>query len=228
MTQHADQQVAVGRRAGDRRAGQPGRQPANRGRPGRRPGDHLGEHRVVVRGDDAARLDARVDAQRPGHRPEPDPGRRPETRSRCPGTVNACTIPPPDGRKPSAGSSAYSRASIACPAGGGGSPGSGSPCGDRQLQRDQVDAVHALGDRVLDLEPGVELQEVELSPSPHQELDRPRVDVADGLGQRGRGVQQPLSAALASRLATASPRSPWRSGAARSSPVRSAPRPCRA
>ncbi len=46
--------------------------------------------------------------------------------------------------------------------GAGGVGGQRTSFRDGELQRHQVDAVHALGDRVLDLKPGVELQEVEL------------------------------------------------------------------
>ena len=53
--------------------------------------------------------------------------------------------------------------------------------GNRQLERHQVEVVHALGDRVLHLEPGVELQEVKLAIA-DQELDCASVHVADRLG----------------------------------------------
>ena len=66
--------------------------------------------------------------------------------------------------------------------------------GDLQLQRDQVDPLaahprHLLGDRVLDLEPGVHLEEVELARVVvEEELDGARTGVADLRGQRdGRG-----------------------------------------
>ena len=59
--------------------------------------------------------------------------------------------------------------------------GSGSPAATAQLQLDQVDAAgDQLGDRVLDLEPGVHLQEVGLAGGVvEQELDGAGVDVAD-------------------------------------------------
>ncbi len=70
--------------------------------------------------------------------------------------------------------------------------------GDRELQRHQVDVVHALSDRVLDLEPGVELKKIELallvaSVPGDQELHRARVDVADRPRQRRGGAEQALA-----------------------------------
>ena len=49
------------------------------------------------------------------------------------------------------------------PRGAGGSAVRRAPVGDPQLQLDQVEPGDALGDRVLDLQPGVHLQEVEAS-----------------------------------------------------------------
>ena len=127
--------------------------------------DDLAEHRVVRRADDLARSRARGRPARPrrGHR----------TRL----VVPAC------GRKPPKESSAYTRASMACPwmrqvllreregcAGG-----------DPELLLDQVDAAaDQLGDGVLDLEPGVHLQEVEVAGGAvEQELHGAGVGVAD-------------------------------------------------
>ena len=57
--------------------------------------------------------------------------------------------------------------------------------GDGQLQLDQVDAVHALGDRVLDLEPGVHLEEEEpLGRRVVEELDGAGAAVVDRRGGR--------------------------------------------
>ena len=63
--------------------------------------------------------------------------------------------------------------------------------GHRELQRDQVDAEDLLGHRVLDLEPGVHLQEEEpLGLRVVEELDRAGADVADRRGRdAGRVVQ---------------------------------------
>ena len=75
------------------------------------------------------------------------------------------------------------------------------PGGHQQLPLHQVQPGDQLGDRVLDLQPGVHLQEEELIGClrRHQELDRPHTGVPHGLrdGHRalphpgpGRGVQQ--------------------------------------
>ena len=73
----------------------------------------------------------------------------------------------------------------------------------RICQRHQVDAGHHLGDRMLDLQPRVHLEEVEAAVLVEQELDRAGVGVADrlrdGRGRRG----HPPRAAPATRRATA-------------------------
>ena len=77
------------------------------------------------------------------------------------------------------GSSAYSRASIAWPRG----------CDveldvlagrDAELQLDDVEAGDRLGDRMLDLDPAVQLEEVDVGPV-DEELGRARALVADRL-----------------------------------------------
>ena len=71
-------------------------------------------------------------------------------------------IVPGAGAKPRAGSSALSRISSACPAAARGrSATSGSPGRDPQLLADDVDPGHELADGVLDLQAGVQLDEVE-------------------------------------------------------------------
>ncbi len=52
--------------------------------------------------------------------------------------------------------------------------------GDAQLRFHQVDAGHRLGDRMLHLDAGVHLDEVELAVLIHEELDRTGVLIADG------------------------------------------------
>ncbi len=52
--------------------------------------------------------------------------------------------------------------------------------GNAQLRFHQVDAGHRLGDRMLHLDAGVHLDEVELAVLIHEELDRTRVLIADG------------------------------------------------
>ena len=54
---------------------------------------------------------------------------------------------------------------------------SGSPVGDADLLAHQVEAGDHLGHRMLDLQPGVHLDEVELAVLP-QELDRARAAIA--------------------------------------------------
>jgi hypothetical protein len=62
------------------------------------------------------------------------------------------------------------------------------------LLGDQVHAVHRLGDRVLDLQPGVHLEEVEpAADRVEQELHRPRAAVADGLGGAHGGGAHPFA-----------------------------------
>ena len=61
--------------------------------------------------------------------------------------------------------------------------------GDRELQRHEVDAPHLLGDRVLDLQAGVHLEEEEPPVVVEEELHRPDPDVAELLGEPdGRGA----------------------------------------
>src|SRR6185436_1362839 len=57
---------------------------------------------------------------------------------------------------------------------------------DEDLEADEVQAGDLLGHRVLDLEPRVDLEEVELPRRVDHELDRARVVVADG-APRGDG-----------------------------------------
>ena len=86
----------------------------------------------------------------------------------------------------------------------------------------------ALGDRVLDLQPGVHLQEGTGSPSAvDQELDGPGADVADRPRRGDRRVAQPGAQPVRQRP-TAPPRRPSGAGAGSSSPARRAPAPCRA
>ena len=67
--------------------------------------------------------------------------------------------------------------------------------GDPQLVGDEVAARHRLGDRMLDLEAGVHLEEEEVAAIGHQELDGAGADVAD----RGRDLQRGRSQPLAQR-----------------------------
>src|SRR5665648_134577 len=60
--------------------------------------------------------------------------------------------------------------------------------GDPQLLADQVDAGDLLGDRVLHLQTGVDLEEGHGPVRTHQELARPRADVAGGPQDGDRGI----------------------------------------
>ena len=62
--------------------------------------------------------------------------------------------------------------------------------GDPDLLLDQVDAGDHLGDRMLDLDPGVDLDEVEVVVGVDQELAGARVDVAGGLGEPDGGLAE--------------------------------------
>ena len=64
------------------------------------------------------------------------------------------------------------------------SGGSGAPVGDEQLQPHEVEAGDQLGHRVLDLEPGVHLEEGEAPVGQDEELDGAGVHVADGARPR--------------------------------------------
>jgi hypothetical protein len=57
--------------------------------------------------------------------------------------------------------------------------GESSSCANGSASPAEIDAVDELGDRVLDLQARVHLEEVEAAVLVHDEFDRPRVDVAD-------------------------------------------------
>ena len=59
--------------------------------------------------------------------------------------------------------------------------------GDADLLLDEVDAGHGLGDRMLHLQPRIDLEEVEMAVG-EDELDRPRVDVSGRPRRADRGV----------------------------------------
>ena len=97
---------------------------------------------------------------------------------------------PGDGRKaPPAGSSALIRTSMAWPSRRTSSWREAERLarGHPQLPLDQVEAGDQLGDRVLDLEAGVHLEEEELAVLV-EELDGAGVDVPAGLGHLDRGL----------------------------------------
>ncbi len=90
-------------------------------------------------------------------------------------------------------SSAYSRTSTACPASARYVRGLDRlPVRDPQLLRDQIEAGDRLGDRVLDLDAAVELEEVERAVLEH-EFDRARASVADRAPEGDRRLEQRLT-----------------------------------
>ena len=147
--QHPDEQVAVADDPVDAGGGQGRGQHPGRLRPGRGVGDDLGQQRVVVH---------------PHRRRTRRPPRRPP-RPRHPGTGrNRCSTPPGAGTRRTGprrrggprwrGRAARRRTP----------PGEGLAGGDQELEPDQVEAGDGLGDRVLDLDAGVDLEEPEPSP----------------------------------------------------------------
>ena len=187
---------------------------------GRRPGDHLGEHRVVVRARPRCRSRSRSRAGCPAVQQvelagdprhlERGAACRSAAASRRPGPRRTAA-PRSRGRR----SAPIARRSAAC-----------RPSATVELQLDQVDAVHQLGDRVLDLEPGVHLQEEEAARvvGVDEELDGAGADVVDRRGGRARAASCSARRGLRRRArAPATPRRPSGGGAGSSSPARRAP-----
>jgi hypothetical protein len=164
--------------------------------------DHLGEQRVVVRRHGRSGLQVRVYADGPGRGPgrgrempgAPRPGisrhfmmcgrreNRPGDRARARAEVRGrvlCVEPDLD-------RVAVDRHAIL--------PQAQRPAfGDRELLGDDVDAGDRLGDRVLDLDAGIDLEEVELAAfGVDEELDRARPLVAQSLAQRDRRRPEPV------------------------------------
>jgi len=139
--------------------------------------DDLGEHGVVVAADGAARCDARVDAHPCGQ---------------VEGEDSAAGGQEPGGRVLGV-DAGLDRVAARFELGG---PRRHLAGRDAQLQLDEVDPVDLLGDRVLDLQPGVHLHEEELvgAIGADDELDRAGAGVADGLRRldRGRAHGRPL------------------------------------
>ena len=156
--------------AGDAELVERARHAVDRRPPVLAPDDELGHQGIVVERDLAALVDAGVDAnpRACGRSPRRDPARR---RDEAGGGVL--------GRDPALDRPA-SRGHI------------GLSVPERlagrhpQLLPHKVDARHQLRDRVLDLEPGVDLEEVEASRLVEQELHRPGVLVA-GRGEEPAG-----------------------------------------
>ena len=185
-------------------------QPRKRLVAGAAEGDDLGDHRVEVGGDAVALADAGVhpDARTRRQLEQRDPARR--RREVAVGVL---------GVEPGLDRVAHLGRLVALEAAAG---------RDVDLRLDQVDVRGRLGDRVLDLQPGVDLEERErLLAGVVEELDGPRADVADRerqpLGRRLELVGLAAGPAGARRT----PRSPSGCAVAPSSPARRAPRPCR-
>ena len=157
--------------------------------------DDLGEQRVVVRRHRRAGLEVRVDPD-PGARGEHRAGDRPRAGQEVPAGVLG--VDPALDRVP--GERDVLLRSAQRPA-----------LGDRDLLGDDVEAGDRLGDRVLDLDAGVDLEEVELLAfRVDEELDRARAPVAQVLAERDRRARAAVPAGpSSSRGAGASSMSFW-------------------
>jgi hypothetical protein len=137
------------------------------------PHDHLGDHRVELGRDDVALGDARVDADAGAGREGEEldrPRRRGEVAPGVLGVEAGLDGVPELGRRP---------------------PGQPAAPGDVQLQLHEVEPGGQLGDGVLDLQPGVHLQEGEqLLVGLVEELDGPGAAVADAGAQALGGTPQ--------------------------------------
>src|SRR5262249_23601306 len=160
-TKDPDRELARRRDPGDPELTERTQRPGNRRRTVLVPNDELAEQGVVEGRDDAAGLDERV---------EPDPGPEgrvdvlDEPRRRREATGRILGVDPD-----------LDRVAAACGSAGGGER---LAVRDPQLLAHEVDAGDELGDRVLDLQPGVQLDEVEALVRPEQELEGAGVAVA--------------------------------------------------
>ena len=124
--------------------------------------DHLRDQRVVVRRDLAPGLDRGVD---PHARPERRPEALDEARRRREAVRRILRVDPDLDRVAMPRSAARDGERLAR--------------GDPHLLADDIDPRDELGDRMLDLEAAVDLDEVRLALGAEQELERPRALVAD-------------------------------------------------
>ena len=166
--EQVEEERLVGRAAADdhRRLGERSREPGARLVAGAARGDHLGDHRVELRWDHVALGDAGVD---------PDPGSDGErqcldhSRRRRERPLRILGV------EPGLDGVARRRWRIALEA---------AAVGDVELQLHEVETRRLLGDRVLDLEPGVDLEEGEQPlVGLVEELDGAGVLVPGGGGQ---------------------------------------------
>ena len=146
-------------------------QPVHGLRPGGAMRDDLGQHRVVAIGDLVALLDPRIHphARRPVQHRDASSGRQ---KAR----LGILRVDPRLYRMPHEGRSVR-QADLA----------QGCAGRDAQLIGDEVASGDGLGHRVLDLEPSIHLEEVELSGVGHEHLDRSGADISDSSGYRERG-----------------------------------------
>ena len=158
------------------RGRQRGREPLRRGLARGRPRDHLGEHRVVERADDRAVGVAGVDAHAVGARERGTGASVPLAGQEAGGDVLGV-----EARLDRVTRDRWRRRTVGRQR---------LALRDRELQRDEVEPGDQLGDRVLDLQPGVHLEEQELARRRPHELDRARAHVADRLRRGDRGVAQ--------------------------------------
>ena len=179
--------------------------PADRGRPVLGPHEHLGDQRVVVGRDHIAVDDVGVD-------PDAGPERRPEARHRAGrGQEVARGILRVDAQLDRVAAqlgSARFRQPL--------------PRRDAELGLGEVDPGDQLRDGMLDLEPGVHLDEVEVPVGVQEELERARAAVAQRLGRPACSVLHRRRGARARPPATAPPRRASGDGAGWSSPARPA------
>ncbi len=150
-------------------------QPINRGGARFAPGDDFAEHGIVI----ASTLRRRHRPRCRGADPEAASGQR------------KCEIAPTLGRYPRAGSSAYSRASMAkpCCAISDWRSGKCAPCAMRSCHSTRSMPVMQLRHRVLHLQAGIHFHEVEVLALVDQKFDGARADVADCARCRDGGLR---------------------------------------
>ena len=183
MPQHLEQEGDVRPHAVHPRGRERAREPLRRLGARGGVGDHLGEHRVVVDGHRRPGLDPALpaDARPVGLLPRDQrAGRGQEVRARVLGVDARLDRVPaePDVVLPE-------RQRLAP--------------GDQDLQADEIEAGHLLGHRVLDLEPGVHLEEVEGARGVQDELDGAGVVVADRPSRGDRRGAHPPPALVVER-----------------------------
>ena len=170
------QQARVDRHPGDVELGQRPHRPACRLLQRAAGGDHLGQQRVVARADRVARVARGVDA-------DAAPGRGLEPAQRAVAGQQRAVRPQGLGVDPGLhGHPARRRVQ--------GQRGEGGAVGDAQPELDQVQPGDLFGDRVLDLQPGVDLEEGDLVVL-DQELGGGQARVAGRADQGRRGRGQP-------------------------------------